>query len=42
MAGNSKRKVLVSVFTTIAVLFVLVGAFFIYCGIYYHADNLDI
>ncbi len=39
MAGNSKRKVLVSVFTTIAVLFVLVGAFFIYCGIYYHADK---
>ena len=39
MASKNKRKVLVSLITTIAVIFVLVGAFFIYCGIYYHADE---
>ena len=38
MATN-KKKVLIALITTIAILIVIVGAFFIYCGVYYHADE---
>ena len=39
MASKNKRKVLVSLITTISIIVLLVGAFFIYCGVYYHADK---
>jgi hypothetical protein len=36
---EKKRKVLKRILTALGILLILAGAFFIYTGIYYHADN---